>query len=177
MLFRSPDEIVNIDKSKEKDKGEESETKTEQETRTNYLETKHSMLATNSEFYTSCVSPFDLDMTNINRFSKSHELTSPQENMYAAPRFALLFDGFQVVESRGRLCFQEREDDEDMDTLDMSKYSLHEHIFQVISSTHIFIYYTLQIETTVQHQLLCFTDILKICISHGLKCKIDTDTN
>ena len=32
LLPMTPDEIVNIDKSKEKDKGEKSETKTEQET-------------------------------------------------------------------------------------------------------------------------------------------------
>ena len=38
--------------------------------------------------------------------------------MYTVLRFALLYDGFQVDGSRGRLCFQGGEDDEYMASID-----------------------------------------------------------
>ena len=57
--------------------------------------------------------------------------------IYAASIFALLHDVFQINESRGRLCFQEREDDVGIDT----STNITRHIFQVISIDNYMILY------------------------------------
>ena len=45
---------------------------------------------------------------------------------------SLLLATFQIKQRRGRLYFQEGEDDEDMTTLDMTKNIAYMHICQVI---------------------------------------------
>ena len=122
LLPMTPDQIVNDENLMTQVQGKERKAKTDQDTPRNHLETKHGMLAINSEFYTSRISPSNLDMTyNIYPIwclSNPHEITFSQENICAAPSFGLLCDGFQVDERRGRLCFQGREDDEDITSID-----------------------------------------------------------
>ena len=59
-------------------------------------------------------------------------------NMYT---LSLLLATFQIKQRRGRLYFQEGEDDEDMTTLDLSKNIAYMHICQVISSANYSIIY------------------------------------
>src|SRR3954465_10347802 len=54
-------------------------------------------------------------------------------NMYT---LSLLLATFQIKQRRGRLCFQEGEDDEDMTTLDMTKYIAYMYICKVISNAN-----------------------------------------
>ena len=55
-----------------------------------------------------------LNNSCLDIFANHEELTKIDEYIYALYTFFLLYDGFQVKQSRGRLYFQEREDDEDM---------------------------------------------------------------
>ena len=54
---------------------------------------------------------------------------------------SLLLDTFQIKKHRGRVCFQEGEDDEDMTTLDMTKNIAYMHICEVISNANYAIIY------------------------------------
>jgi hypothetical protein len=94
------------------------------------------MLTFNSEFFPLSASSSDLDMSchlqlpfnssnidtifwHINSLSDHPELTPLQGNIYFAHIFVLLYDAFQVNRHRGWLCFQEREDDEDISCMDI----------------------------------------------------------
>ena len=55
--------------------------------------------------------------------------------------FSLLLAMFQIKQRRGRICFQEREDDEDMTTLDTNKNIAYMHICEVISNANYAIIY------------------------------------
>ena len=59
-------------------------------------------------------------------------------NMYT---LSLLLATFQIKQRRGRLCFQEEEDDEYMTTLDTTKNIAYMHICQVICSANYSIIY------------------------------------
>lgn len=59
----------------------------------------------------------DINNGVITTLSHTHKLTPLKGHISVAPIFALLYDGFQVDERRGRLCFEEREDDEDIPTM------------------------------------------------------------
>ena len=59
-------------------------------------------------------------------------------NMYT---LSLLLATFQIKQRRGRLCFQEGEDDEDMTTLDTTKNIAYMHICEVISNANYAIIY------------------------------------
>ena len=59
-------------------------------------------------------------------------------NMYT---LSFLLATFQIKQRRGRLCFQEGEDDEDMTTFDTTKNIAYMHICQVISSANYSIIY------------------------------------
>ena len=54
--------------------------------------------------------------------------------IYNVYTLSLLLAIFQIKQHRGRLCFQEGEDDEDMTTLDTTKNIAYMHICQVISN-------------------------------------------
>ena len=62
---------------------------------------------------------------------------------------------FQIKQRRGRLYFQEGEDDEDMTTLDTTKNIAYMHICQVISSANYSIIYLCYPEQKY-FTLLCF---------------------
>ena len=61
--------------------------------------------------------------------------------IYNVYTLSLLLATFQIKQRRGRLCFQEGEDDEDMTTLDTTKNIAYMHICQVISSANYSIIY------------------------------------
>ena len=62
---------------------------------------------------------------------------------------------FQVNESRGRLCFQEREDDVGIDTIDTST-NITRDIFQVISVVNsIILYYIIRGKNTTRFYFFC----------------------
>ena len=54
-------------------------------------------------------------------------------NMYT---LSIFLPTFQIKQRRGRIYFQEREDDEDMTTLDTTKNIAYMHISEVISNTN-----------------------------------------
>jgi len=62
----------------------------------------------------------DISHGVITNLSHPYELTPFQRPIYVASIFALLYDVFQINESRGRLCFQGREDDVDIAIINTS---------------------------------------------------------
>jgi hypothetical protein len=93
---------------------------------------------------TSCDNILALYFINYESYSCIHVsyVQNPREvkmddiyiyNMYT---LSLLLATFQIKQRRGRLCFQEGEDDEDMTTLDTTKNIAYMHICQVISSAN-----------------------------------------
>jgi hypothetical protein len=64
-------------------------------------------------------------------------------NMYT---LSLLLATFQIKQRRGRLCFQEGEDDEDMTTLDTTKNIAYTYLFEVISDKSYAIIYLCYME-------------------------------
>ena len=78
---------------------------------------------TNYESY-SCV--------NVSYVQKLREVKMDDIYIYNMYTLSLLLATFQIKQHRGRLCFQEGEDDEDMTTLDTTKNIAYMHICQVI---------------------------------------------
>ena len=98
---------------------------------------------------TSCANFLALDFMNYASYSsihvsymqKSREVKMDNIYIYNMYTLSLLLATFQIKQHRGRLYFQEGEDDEDMTTLDMTKNIAYMHICQVISSANYSIIY------------------------------------
>ena len=98
---------------------------------------------------TSCANFLALDFMNYASYSsihvsymqKSREVKMDDIYIYNMYTLSLLLATFQIKQRRGRLYFQEGEDDEDMTTLDMTKNIAYMHICQVISSANYSIIY------------------------------------
>src|SRR3954464_8137315 len=98
---------------------------------------------------TSCDNILDLYFTNFEGCYCITVLHVPQLRsvktddiyIYNVYTLSLLLARFQIKQRRGRLCFQQGEDDEDMTTLDMTKNIAYMHICQVISSANYSIIY------------------------------------
>src|SRR3954465_1000725 len=81
---------------------------------------------------------------HVSYVQKLREIKMDDIYIYNMYTLSLLLATFQIKQRRGRLCFQEGEDDEDMTTLDMTKNIAYMHICQVISSGNysiIYLYY------------------------------------
>ena len=89
-------------------------------------------------------------------------------NMYT---LSLLLATFQIKQRRGRLYFQEGEDDEDMTTLDMTKNIAYMHICQVISSANYSIIYLCYQEESWRES--CCISCLAVVFHHYLHCRCD----
>ena len=77
-----------------------------------------------------------------------------KDHIYAAPAsiFVLLYEVFQINESRGRLCFQERRNDVGIDT----STNITRYIFQVTSIDHYMIlYFIIRDKNTTPFYFLC----------------------
>ena len=60
---------------------------------------------------------------------RSREIKTDDIYIYHVYALSLLLTMFQKEHRQARLCFLEGEDDEDMATSDMVKYSMHGHLF------------------------------------------------
>ena len=67
----------------------------------------------------------DISNSAITNLWHPHQLTPLEWPIYLAYILALLYDVFQIDESRGRLCFQERGDDVDI----VASINIKRHIF------------------------------------------------
>src|SRR3954468_13453633 len=101
---------------------------------------------------TSCDNILALYFMNFESYSCIHvsyvqklrEIKMDDIYIYNMYTLSLLLATFQIKQRRGRLYFQEGEDDEDMTTLDTTKNIAYMHICQVISSVNysiIYLYY------------------------------------
>ena len=78
---------------------------------------------------------------NVSHVQKLREVKMDDIYIYNMYTLSLLLAMFQIKQRRGRLCFQEGEDDEDMATLDTIKNIAYVYIFEVISNkSHAMIY-------------------------------------
>lgn len=76
--------------------------------------------------------------------------------IYHVYTLSLCFVNFQIIQSRGRLCFQEREDDVDMASTDTTKNIVHIYNNQVISINNYKNYYFVALNrNTTQSFILC----------------------
>ena len=71
---------------------------------------------------------------HVSYVQKPREVKMDDIYIYNLHTLSLLLATFQITQRRGRLYFQEGEDDEDMTTLDMTKNIAYMHICQVNSS-------------------------------------------
>jgi hypothetical protein len=82
---------------------------------------------------TSCDSSLPYSRINVSDVQKLRDIKMDDIYIYNMYTLSLLLATFQIKQRRGRLCFQEGEDDEDMATLDTTKNIAYMHIFKVIS--------------------------------------------
>ena len=78
---------------------------------------------------------------HVSYVQKSREVKMDDIYIYNMYTLSLLLARFQIKQRRGRLCFQEGEDDGDMTTLDTTKNIAYMHICQVISNANYSIIY------------------------------------
>ena len=78
---------------------------------------------------------------HVSYVQKSREVKMDNIYIYNMYTLSLLLATFQIKQHRGRLCFQEGEDDEDMTTLGTTKNIAYMHICQVISNANYTIVY------------------------------------
>ena len=98
---------------------------------------------------TSCDNILDLYFSKYESYScihvsyvqKSREVQMDYIYIYNMYTLSFLLATFQIKQRRGRLCFQEGEDYEDITTLDMTKNIAHMYICEVISNANYAIIY------------------------------------
>jgi hypothetical protein len=77
--------------------------------------------------------------------------------MFGSALFSWL-NNFQYMASRGRLCFQEREDDENIAPIDKIQRIIQTHIYQVISvQDYVIFYIIIGNRNTIHYSILCRT--------------------
>ena len=98
---------------------------------------------------TSCANFLALDFMNYASYSsihmsymqKSGEVKMDDIYIYNMYTVSIFLPKFQIKQRRGRLYFQEREDDEDMTTLDTTKNIAYMYICELISNANYAIIY------------------------------------
>ena len=97
---------------------------------------------------------------------------TPLFSIYVASFFALLYYVFAKGESRGRLCFQERENDLDMASTDATKYIVYVYKYEVNSCGKYKLFYFIIKDKNTTHLFLTrrYTEDYT---NHKLKCEME----
>ena len=106
---------------------------------------------------------------HVSYVQKSREVKMDGIYIYNMYTLSLLLATFQIKQCRGRLYFQEVEDDEDMTTLDMTKNIAYMHICRVISSANysiIYLCYPEQKNTSHTFVFCLIAGVWDICTIH-----------
>ena len=78
---------------------------------------------------------------HVSYVQKPREVKMDDIYIYNMYTLSLLLATFQIKQRRGRICFQEGEDDEDMTTVDTTKNIAYTYICEVISNANYAIIY------------------------------------